>query len=78
MLPTSAEGPPTRAASAPLAPLRPCRSCGLLPSAAVQVGRDWTLGWFSCPECGVRTREGLTYPEAWQEWNAVFAVAEPT
>ncbi|HYH46473.1 MAG TPA: hypothetical protein VEG34_12385 [Thermoanaerobaculia bacterium] len=76
MLPTSAEGPSTRAAA--LAPLRPCRACGLLPSAAVQVGRDWTLGWFSCPECGVRTREGLTYPEAWQEWNAVFAVAEPT
>ncbi len=70
MLPHSAEGP-TR--PEPPAALRPCRSCGLLPSAAVQVGRDWTLGWFSCPDCGVRTREGLTYAEAWQEWNAVFA-----
>lgn len=46
------------------------------PSAAVQVGRGWTRGWFSCPQCGVRTSEGLTYVEAWQEWNALFAVPE--
>jgi hypothetical protein len=73
MPPPSKEGRPS---SEPPALLRPCRSCGRPPSAAIQVGRGWSHGWFSCPDCGVRTRDGLTYAEAWREWNAVFAEPE--
>jgi hypothetical protein len=56
----------------PASPLLPCRTCGVPPLAGVQVANGHTSGWFTCPECGVRTRDNLPYDDAWVEWNQLY------
>jgi hypothetical protein len=54
------------------APLLPCRSCGVPPLAGIEVAAGRTSGWFTCPECGVRTTDNLSYDDAWDEWNRLY------
>lgn len=51
-------------------PLRPCFSCGGSPRAIVEIGPAFTFGAIACQRCGARTTPGLTYEQAWDEWNA--------
>ncbi|HYH45413.1 MAG TPA: hypothetical protein VEG34_06965 [Thermoanaerobaculia bacterium] len=51
-------------------PLRPCFACGGPPQPSVEFGPAVAEGAIACQRCGARTPQGLTYDQAWQEWNA--------